>query len=282
MVLAPQRWEGYHPEAEKAMRARLASIILISLVSTHCGGSGGEVRSVELTTDEWAPTPATSDVPYSPAEPLDPRRITMTPAQHLDQERICDLSFVGRLRIVGQRELLRYSVAVSRRTSVRCRTDSGEGWADLVFPKDSAGLATFVEHGERIRVRVLAAQGFEDHPVVAFVANIGEVVVPPPRWEFQPVRAGDPLDSDWEGTQACAVLHQGVIEPVEDGPYPNGVSHHAIVTCRHARGETLIDLAYPEEKQLAALRVRRSEVIPLTFHPERGTASLRIGVYAGP
>lgn len=246
-----------------------------------CSGSAPATREVELTTTHWEPTAPAPDAPYSPAEPLDPRRITMAPERHLEQERLCDLSFVGELHEVGVRS--DYPLPVSHRVSIRCRaSNEGEGWADLVFEKSSASLATYVEPGERIRVRVVAVEGFERHPVVAFVASIGEIPLAPARWEYQTVGTGERFDEAWEGTRACAVVHQGAVRPIEGAPYPSDASHHAIVTCRHDRGETLIDLAFPADKQLAALRVRRGEVIPIRRGADEGEAELAIGVYAGP
>ena len=259
----------------------MRSIPPILLVLVACSGSVEAPREVPLTTDDWAPSPPPPDEPYTPAEPIDPRRITMAPERHLEQERLCDLSFVGELHEIRPRSS--YPLPVSHRASIRCRSASGgEGWADLVFEKTSVSLANYVEPGERIRVRVVAPAGFEGHPVVAFVANIGEIPVARAQWEFQTVGTAERFDDDWEDTRACAVAHQGAIRPVEGAPYPEGASHHAIVTCRHETGESLVDLAFPHEKQLAALRVRRGEVIPMRRHPGLGHADLPIGVYAGP
>lgn len=257
----------------------MRSIPLILLALAACSGSAEPTREVALTTESWEPSPSPPDAPYPPAEPLDPRRITMAPERHIDEERLCDLSFVGRLQEVAAGAT--YPLAVSHRASIRCRAGEGEGWADLVFPKTSASLASYVEAGERIRIRVVAVEGFERHPVVAFVANIGEVPIPPPRWEFQTVGTGDRFEEGWE-TSACAVVHQGAVRPVEGTPYPEDASHHAVVTCRHDLGESLIDLAYPRAKQLAALRVRRGEIIPVRRHDDLGEAGLPIALYVGP
>lgn len=255
-------------------------ILLAAFSALGCSGSTEPPREVQLTTETWS-TPPAPDEPYPPAEPLDPRRITMAPHRHLDQERLCDLSFVGGLHEVGVRS--DYPLPVSHRVSVRCRAaNEGEGWADLVFEKTSVSLARYVEPGERIRVRVVAAEGFERHPVIAFVANIGEISLAPARWEYQTVGTGERFDESWEGTRACAVVHEGAVRPVEGGPYPSDASHHAIVTCRHDEGESLVDLAFPRDKQLAALRVRRGEVIGVRRHSELGQAELPIGVYVGP
>lgn len=251
----------------------------ILLVLMACSGTAEAPREVALTTDNWAPTAPAPDEPYLPGEPIDPRRITMAPERHLDQERLCNLSFVGRLHEL--RPGSNYPLPVSHRTSIRCQSmDGGEGWADLVFPKTSASLASYVEAGEQIRIRVVGTGGFEDHPIVAFVANIGEVPIQPSRWEYQMVGTGDRFDEGWE-RGACAVLHQGAIRPVTDA-YPDNTSHHAILTCRHDGGERLLDVVYPRETQLAALRVRRGEVIPVSRHPEPGEAGLPIALYEGP
>ncbi|MAT23610.1 MAG: hypothetical protein CMN29_01380 [Sandaracinus sp.] len=256
-----------------------------------CDGERAIVPPAELTTEPWAPTPPPPEEwPEEDPEPFDVRLARMFPEAFVGLERICDLTHVGALQGLPRRAVQDYPEPVSHRRTVRCQAASGAGWADLVFPKASAGLAPFVEHGQRIRVRVLEGVGFEGYPVIAFVANVGEAPAPPPPTPLHaPLPAGADFDrlareGHLQTARPCALAHVGPPAPTPDeAPYPGDAPVHAVVHCRHALGEAPVDLAFPRAKALAALRLERAQVIPVALHaPRGGEGGVPIALYAGP
>ncbi|MEM9070939.1 MAG: hypothetical protein AAGE52_20685 [Myxococcota bacterium] len=249
------------------------------LVAAFCG-CGADVSEIQPLR-EGVVLPELSEAEL--AEPLDPRRIAMGASQHLGTERVCDLGFVGRVSPVSRRELRRYAEPVSHRVTVRCRAESGSGWADLVYAKDSASLAPFLRVDTRIRVRVVAEEGFDGYPVVAFVADLGAAPpAAPARWEFTPVAAGDDISRITERGE-CALMHIGPITPARRTDLPENASHRTVVSCRHALGEEMAELAFLEGAAPAALALHRGDRVPVMLHRANGRlAELPILVYGGP
>lgn len=257
---------------------RTVALALLIAAAAACRSPEPPRAEARATTDGWS-VPALVD---DADAPWDPRLLRMFPEAHLGAERVCDLSFVGNLQTLEARHAGRYPEPVNQRAAVRCRAAQGEGWADLVFTKDTVGLAPYARVGERIRVRAVALSGFEDMPVLAFVAHIGVAPpAPPPRWVWTPVPAADPLDGR-PGRGLCAVTYVGSIEPAQAPVFPEGSAQRAVVACRHPLGEDLVALVFPEPKQLSALRVRRGEVVPVEVTDRRTDGGLSVATYLGP
>ncbi len=256
----------------------MRTVALALVFAAACHSPQPPRSEARATTEGWSVSPPSDE----PDAAWDPRLLRMFPETYLGTERVCDLSFVGQLQALERRHMGRYPEPVSQRMAVRCRSTDGEGWADLVFTKDAAGLAPYARVGERIRVRALALGGFENMPVLAFVAHISAAPPPPPmRWMWAPVAAGDAVDGR-HGRALCAVTYVGAIEPTRGPPFPEGSTQQALVACRHPLGEDLIALAFPEPKQFSALRVRRGEVVPIEVTERRTDRGLTIATYRGP
>jgi len=244
------------------------------------------VPDIPLTSDEWPPAgPLPDAIPED--EPFDVRLIRLDPATHEGQERVCDVAWTGRLVRLGAAARTDYPMPVSKRRLIRCRAETGEGWADLVFDSDHAALANYVETGDRIRVRVLPGRGFEGHPLLAFVAAIDHVELAPRREQVVPVGAPmEQLVSNGAENQVhpCAIAYVGGIEPIEgasDGP--SAETHHVQIRCRHAEGADWLDLRLPRVTAPSALRFRRGVVIPVRLlSVDGGSDGLPTARYEGP
>jgi hypothetical protein len=151
---------------------------------------------------------------------------------------------------------------------VRCGAPTGEGWADLIFPPPSAGLIPDVTGGKRLRVAVIAASGgFDDAPILAFLAVIGDAPAAGPLDEdFESIRAGfdfGALDARPElmGSSAvCAVAYASAPEPIAEEKlerYPGGATHRLGLVCGHARGDAWVDLVFTAEQADDVLALRR-------------------------
>jgi hypothetical protein len=254
---------------------------------------------VALSTDDWPPSPPVPrELP--PDEPFDVRLVRLDPATHVDEERVCDVTWSGRLTRVGASDAVRYPMPIARRRLVRCRAETGEGWADLVFDSDSASLASYVDAGDRIRVRVLEGRGFQRHPILAFVATIDDVDLAPRQEREVPV--GAPFVALAQGgglsqVHPCALDYVGGIEPTDrasedtgdddDGDLVNvpdsRETHRVQVRCRHAEGADWLELRFPAVTRMAALRLERGVVIPVRLlSADGGEAGLPHGRYEGP
>ncbi len=256
---------------------RTLALIALSALSA-CGSTEPPQASATATTEAWNVAPPSDD----PDAPWDPRLLRMFPDVYLGTERVCDLVRVGQLQALEHRHGRRYPVPVSHRAAVRCRSPLGEGWADLVFTTDTAGLTSYARAGERIRIRALAPHGFERMPVVAFVAHIGPApAARPARWAWAPVPSADAL-ADRKGPGLCALAYVGPIEPTDPAQASEEDAQRAVVACRHPLGEDLLALVFSRQRQFSALRLRRGEVVPVEVSEHRTDSGLPLVRYTGP
>ncbi len=262
-------------------------LLALLLLTTACEAEERiAVPDVALTSDEWPPAgPLPEAIPED--QPFDVRLVRLDPSTHEGQERVCDVAWTGRLVRLGASARTDYPMAVSRRRLIRCRAETGEGWADLVFDADHAALASYVETGDRIRVRVLTGRGFEDHPLLAFVAAIDHVELAPRREQVVPI--GAPIEQlvtsgATNQVHPCAIAYVGGIEPIPGaGEGPSAETHRVQIRCRHAAGADWLDLRLPRVTAPSALRFRRGVVIPVRLlSATGGTDGLPTGRYEGP
>ncbi len=220
-----------------------------------------------------------------PGAGFDIRLVRVQPGVHIHTVQPCDVIFSGRPEAVEGRDAERYEVDVAQRMAIKCHAPTGEGWADLVFTRADAGHVGEVRRGRRLRVRILTADGgYFDYPVVQFVAAEGdnpELARLAPRAEPLSVRNGFDLsalrdDPALVGTlQQCAVAFADEIDLVQPNDrrrrsYPTGVQNRMTVRCKHAGGEESADLVFMPAQALAALGVRRGEVIPVRLISRNG------------
>jgi hypothetical protein len=184
------------------------------------------------------------------------------------KERACDVWMAGQPQNLGVRRGTRYPIPVAARRLVRCGAVTGEGWADLVFPPPSASLVGSVVSGKRLRVSVVAASGgFEDAPILAFLAVIGDLPgVPVLADDFESLQAGFDFGAvadspELVGTDAtCAVAYAGAPEPIAEDRldrYPGGATHRLGLVCAHAAGDAWVDLVFTAERVDEILALRR-------------------------
>ena len=266
--------------------------------------------AAETTTARWGSAP-NADEREGPNAPLAPRRVRLDPAAYEDTERICAIVFKGPDEELGAIAARAYDPPRVRRSSIRCTGASGTGWADLVFDEASRDLADLVAEGQRLRVRVERGRGHRGRPILSFVALQTEPRGEAPR--FDPRGLAPPLDdatpdpaagvrdegadallaevpvgANWttleapsELPHACAVEGVGEPDPVPtEGGYAPEVTHHLPVFCRGPAGPVRVDVTFAADQRLAALRLRRGEVVPLT--PVVRTESGVRAQYAGP
>lgn len=254
------------------------NFVVLTLALIGCEPATAAYEPAPATTDDWPASEGEPlDVPHDASEPFDIRLAAMFPALHAQRERLCDLAFVGARHSLRRDEVAAYDPPVSHRVTVRCRASSGEGWADLVFPKESASLAPSVREHARIRVRLRGVAGFSGYPVMEFVAQVSPEI-PQPTGRRRTIAMGSHFDAPAEGTvRSCAVASVGAIEPLPDA---TGESHRALVSCRHVTGSTTVEVRFPREKAMAALRMNPGEVVPLRIVASDGHHVTT--VYAGP
>jgi len=259
---------------------RLALLVPLFFGLACQGERRAPVPEVTLSTDDWAPaTPVPTEIAED--EAFDVRLVRLDPEHHEERERVCDVSWIGRLTRVSQAEQSGYPVPLSRRRLIRCTAPTGEGWADLVFDSDSAALATYVDVGDRIRVRVLPGRGFEGHPLLAFVAAIGDVEIAPRREEPAGVGARFVDEPRVDQVLPCAVDYVGGIERLD--PEVQGDTLHVPVRCRHAEGTDWVDVRFPAITAASSLRLVRGVVVPVRLLAiDGGQAELPVGRYEGP
>ncbi len=251
---------------------------MLAVALVGCEPASPTYEPAPATTDDWPPSEGEPlNVPDDASEPFDVRLAAMFPALHAQRERLCDLAFVGARHSLRRDEVAAYEPPVSHRVTVRCRASSGEGWADLVFPKESAPLAPSVREHARIRVRLRGTAGFSGYPVMEFVAQVSPEV-PEPTRRRRTIAMGSHFEPPTEGTvRSCAVASVGAIEPLPDA---TDESHRVLVTCRHVTGSTTVEVRFPRQKAMAALRVTPGEVVPLRLVASAGHHVT--AVYAGP
>ncbi len=223
--------------------------------------------------------------PNDPGAGFDIRLVRVQPGVHLHTIQPCDIIFSGRPEAVEGHDAERYEADVAQRMAIKCHAATGEGWADLVFARDQASQVSQVRRGRRVRVRILAADGgYFDYPIVQYIGAEGdnpELARLPPRSQPMSVPNGFDLavlddDPATIGTvQQCAVVFADEIDLVQTNDrrrraYPAGVQNRMTVRCKHAGGEEPADLVFMPAQALAALGVRRGEVVPVRIISRNG------------
>lgn len=223
--------------------------------------------------------------PSDPGAGFDIRLVRVQPGVHLDTEQACDVIFSGRPEAVEGQEANRYEIEAAQRMAIKCHAPTGEGWADLVFSPESTSQVAEVRRGRRVRVRVLAPDGgYFDYPVVQFVALEGdnpELARVSPQSAPANVPNGFDLSALRDDpalvgtTQDCAVAFADEIDLVRPNDrrrrsYPAGIQNRMTVRCKHAGGEEPADLVFMPAQALAALGVRRGEVVPVRVISRNG------------
>ncbi len=239
-------------------------------------------RSIQPEQPALQPAAGT---PNDPGAGFDIRLVRVQPGVHLHTIQPCDVIFSGRPEAVEGDDAERYEADVVQRMAIKCHAPTGEGWADLVFSRDQAAHVSDVSRGRRVRVRILAADGgYFDYPIVQFVGAEGEnpeLARLAPR--SQPVSVPNgfdlsalPDDPAMIGTvQQCAVAFADEIDLVQPNDrrrrtYPAGVQNRMTVRCKHSGGEEPADLVFMPAQALAALGVRRGEVVPIRIISRNG------------
>lgn len=231
-------------------------------------------RSIAPAQPAVQPAGAASD---APGAGFDIRLVRVQPGVHINTEQTCDVSFTTRPEAVENDDTDRYEIDAAHRMAVSCHAPTGSGWADLIYSPEHVSQASEVERGKRIRVRVLSADGgYEDYPIVQFVAIEGDSPERPttPRAQQTTVPNGFDLSvlADDPGligsTQECAVAGTDAVDLVRPADrrrrtYPAGIQNRMTVRCKHQGGEVPADLVFMPAQALAALQVRRGEVIPV-------------------
>ncbi len=262
---------------------------LLGLGLAACGT--GSRRSPE-PEDEAHRRPAPPALPAAEVidadAPLDMRALRIRPEHHVGKERVCDVWMAGQSQPVGTRVATRYPMRVAVRRLVRCGAVTGEGWADLVFAPASASLVGSVVSGKRLRVAVVAASGgFEDAPILEFLAVIGDMPgVPAADEDFQSLRAGFDFGAvagqpELVGTDAtCAIAYASPPEPIPEDRldrYPGGATHRLGLVCAHAAGDAWVDLVFTAERVEEVLALRRGARARIrVLSAEGGAADLPI------
>lgn len=247
-------------------------------------GDPNEEARRSIQPEQPALQPA-GGTPSDPGAGFDIRLARVQPGVHLHTIQPCDIMFSGRPEAVEGRDAERYETAVAQRMAIKCHAPTGEGWADLLFSPAQVGQVSQVQRGRRVRVRILAADGgYFDYPIVQFVAAEGEnpeLARLTPRAQPANVPSGFDLAQLGEdpaligSVQQCAVAFADEIDLVQPNDrrrrtYPAGVQNRMTVRCRHAGGEEPADLVFMPAQALAALGVRRGEVIPVRIISRNG------------
>lgn len=219
-----------------------------------------------------------------PGAGFDIRLVRVQPGVHLQTVQPCDVIFSGRAEAVEGADAERYEVPAVQRMAIKCLAPTGEGWADLVFTAQTAARAPDVQRGRRLRVRLLTADGgYFDYPIVQLESIEGDnpdLARLGPRREPTTVPNGFDLaqlssDPALVGTaQECAVAFADEIDLVQPADrrrsYPAGVQNRMTVRCKHATGDHPADLVFMPAQALAALTVRRGEVVPVRVVSRNG------------
>ncbi len=280
------RWAGLLP---------LASLALVAGCFEARGGAEGaygrpgdpEAESRRSIQPEQPAVQPAGSMADDPGAGFDIRLVRVQPGVHLRTVQACDVMFSGRPEAVEGADAERYEADVAHRMAIKCHAPTGEGWADLVFARANAADVSQVRRGRRVRVRILKADGgYFDYPVVQFISAEGdnpELARLAPR--AQPLNVPNGFDLSTAGddpaligsVQPCAVAFSDEIHIVEANDrqgrsYPTGVQNRMSVRCKHASGEEPADLVFMPAQALAALGVRRGEVIPVRIISRNGGA----------
>lgn len=244
-----------------------------------------EVEARRSIQPEQPAVQPASNVADDPGAGFDIRLVRVQPGVHIRTIQACDVMFSGRPEAVEGGDAERYEADVAQRMAIKCHAPTGEGWADLVFSRADAAQVAQVRRGRRVRVRILAADGgYFDYPIVQFVAAEGhnpELARLAPRAQPLGVPNGFDLSAIREdpallgSVQQCAVAFSDEIHIVQPNDrrrrsYPTGVQNRMTVRCKHAGGEEPADLVFMPSQALAALSVRRGEVIPVQIISRNG------------
>jgi hypothetical protein len=235
-------------------------------------------RSIQPEQPAVQPADRGSD----PGAGFDIRLVRVQPGVHIDTVQPCDVIYHGRPESVEGHAAERYRVSAIQRMAIKCIAPTGEGWADLVFTRDTARRAQEIRRLHRVRVRILSADGGSfNYPIVQFVAleadnpQLSEPRSAPTNvpngFDFSALRD----DPGLVGTaQQCAVSFADEIDMVPAADrrrsYPAGVQNRISIHCKHAGGEEPADLVFMPAQALAALTVRRGEVIPVRVISRNG------------
>lgn len=229
--------------------------------------------------------PAGGTQPHRPGAGFDIRLVRVQPSVHLNTVQPCDVIFSGRPEAVEGDEQERYETDAAQRMAIKCHAPTGEGWADLVFSPEASSHVSEVTRGRRVRVRILAPDGgYFDYPIVQFVSVEGsdpELARIAPRAQPATIPNGFDLSALRDDpatvgtTQQCAVAFVDEIDLIRAHDrrrrsYPAGVQNRMTVRCKHAGGEEPADLVFMPAQALAALTVRRGEVVPVRVISRNG------------
>ena len=228
---------------------------------------------------------ATGGTNDEPGAGFDLRLVQVQPGAHLNTEQPCDVFLRTEPAAVAGDEAGRYSVDAAHHMAVRCHAPAGNSWADLIFSPEHASAVQEIRRGSRVRVRILTSDGGEhDYPIVQFVEIEGyDPALAESDLHAQPSSVPNGFNlrrlADEPGligtTQQCAVART---EPVDllrpddrrERNYPAGIQNRMTVTCKHANGEEHADLVFMPAQALAALSVRRGEVVPVRIISRNG------------
>jgi hypothetical protein len=240
----------------------------------------------------------------SPGQAADPgagfdiRLVRVQPGLHVNTVQRCNVVFANRPEAVDTRASHLYAADVAQRMTIRCHAPTGDGWADLIFTAAQAARVGQVEPGARLRIRIQTPDGgFFGYPIVQFESVEGRdasLLSIAPRAGPATLTNGFDLrgladDPSLVGTtQQCSIAFADEIDLVDINErrrrsYPAGIQNRMTVHCKHGSGEEPADLVFMPAQALAALNVRRGEVIPVRVIARNGgSGDYPIVQYSGP
>lgn len=221
-----------------------------------------------------------------PGAGFDIRLVRVQPGIHLRTVQPCDVVFTGRPEGIEGRDAERYPLQVSQRVAIKCHAPTGEGWADLVVARAQVSQLSEVRRGRRLQVRILTADGgYFDYPIVQLVSVEGDHpgLARPQRPTLPSVPNGFALSALRDdptligSAQHCAIAFSDEIDLVQANDrrrrsYPTGVQNRMTIRCKHAGGEEPADLVFMPSQALAALSIRRGELVPVRVISRSGGA----------
>lgn len=277
---------------------RLAIAVVLAVVSSGCcvnpfrntqtserGRPGDPADESLRSVAPDQPAVQAAGTAGDPGAGFDIRLVRVQPGIHVNTEQPCDVIYTAGRQAVRGQDSDRYELDAAHRMAIKCYAPTGEGWADLVFSPEDASHLSEVRRGRRVRVRILAADGgYDDYPIVLFVALEGEnpnLAHATPRAQQINVPNGFDLSTlrDDPGlvgtTQQCAVAFADEIDLIRPNDrrsrsYPAGVQNRITVRCKHQGGEEAGDLVFMPAQAIAALAVRRGEIVPIRIISRNG------------
>ncbi len=243
-----------------------------------------------------APEPAAPEEPLPPlpidfparTAALDLRYVRIAPERFVGQERLCDVSFAGELSLIGAADADRYPEGIALRRSIQCRASGHDLWADLTFDEPARALAETLSAGRRLRVRIMSATGgFEDSPILAFVADTGPLRELPPNGDHgRPLLAGDDIVPSQliDGrTYDCRLERLDAIRIIDGPRVVRAARHRAWVGCRGASGVHWVEIEITPDELAYWLTLRRDLLVTIRIVRARGsTAGLPTGQLVQP